>query len=202
MVLQSECNAKLEKMQQAMKNVDAADRLKILHLHNDQLNFIRMTNKQISKIWERCTCKYRNYSVYEVYKNDFDKNSKIGCGIGSLPDADRHLQCDSESEFLWFGEVKYHLKECNYFWLDADGEIFPSTADSCNLWLDELGFLVSYHTGKYGEYAERIKMRINCLYNDVNYELVKMKRDKKLYDDKLRSLGVDVDLLDAYIDIE
>ena len=103
--------------------------------------------------------------------------------------------CTNE-DFLWVKDVKYYYKECNYFWLDADGEIFPSTADSCNLWLDELGFLVSYHTGKYGEYAERIKMRINCLYNDVNYELLKMERDRKLYDDKLRSLGVDLSKLD------
>tara|TARA_R110002126_G_scaffold46165_2_gene130198 strand:- start:2415 stop:2615 length:201 start_codon:yes stop_codon:yes gene_type:complete len=64
------------------------------------------------------------------------------------------------------------------------------------MWLDDLGFLVSYHTDKFGEYADKFAMRINCLYNDVNYELLKMERDRKLYDDKLRSLGVDLSKLD------
>ena len=191
----SHCIDKLEKMQQAMKNVDVADKIQITHMHNDQQHFIRATDKQISNIWGRLR-KY--YDVNEIYENDSVKNKIIGCGVGTFPETDRFLKWDSESEFLWFKDVKYFYKECNYFWLDPDGEIFPSTAESCNLWVDELGFLIAYHTDKYGEYCEKFKMRINCLYNDVNYELLKMKRDRKLYEDKLVALGVDIGDLNLF----
>ena len=194
-VMPSRCVDKLEKMQQAMKNLEVADKIQIKHMYNDQQHFIRATDKQISNIWGRLR-KY--YDVNEIYENDSVKNNKIGCGIGSFPETDRFLKWNSESEFLWFKDVKYYYKECNYFWLDPDGEIFPSTHDSCNLWLDELGFLVAHHTDKYGEYCEKFKMRINCLYNDINYELLKRKRDRKLYEDKLTALGVDVEALNLF----
>ena len=179
---------RFELLVQAMKNVDADDRLKILHLHNDQLNFIRQTRDRIANI------RVGTHGPYSVSKRD--KNNIISYYINHLPDTDRHLRWDSKSSFMWFINVKSLYENCDHFWLDADGEIYSSYEGASNMWLDDLGFLVSYHTDKFGEYADKFAMRINCLYNDVNYELLKMERDRKLYDDKLRSLGVDLSKLD------
>jgi hypothetical protein len=74
-----------------------------------------------------------------------------------------------------------YFNSAKFFWLDDDGEINKTDKqENSNLYLDKLGFLIARVKDKYGEYDEFWECRIDCFYNDIVYEKLKMERDTRL----------------------
>jgi len=103
--------------------------------------------------------------------------------VKDLPYTDQDIKLGDKCNFLWVRDIldMGYFKSCKFFWLDADGEIDKTDKqENSNLYLDMLGFLVARGKDKYGEYSEFWECRIDCYYNDIVYEKLKMERDMRL----------------------
>ena len=103
--------------------------------------------------------------------------------VRDLPSIDKDRKLGNKYNFLWFRDILElgYFNSAKFFWLDDDGEIDKTDKqENSNLYLDKLGFLIARVKDKYGEYDEFWECRIDCFYNDIVYEKLKIERDTRL----------------------
>jgi hypothetical protein len=133
-------------------------------------------------------CLECNNNIENILKNkpeciiDTNTNSH-SYYVRDLPYTDQDIKLGNKCNFLWLRDILdvEYFNSTKFFWLDCDGEIDKTDKqENSNLYLDKLGFLITRVKDKYGEYGEFWECRIDCYYNDVVYEMLKMKRDTRL----------------------
>lgn len=110
--------------------------------------------------------------------------------VRDIPNSDAEVKIDIKSNFLWFLQVKElpYLKDHTFFWLNSDGEIYSvPTKENSNLYIDELGFLITNVKDNYNEYERDWDFRVNCYYNDIIYNRLMVKRDEILLERQFKN---------------